>query len=218
MTFRKSELADLVHEQIHPVLKARGFVRRGLLFIRDLKEVWQLVGFQKSVESSHDTTSFTVNLGVSSKRILRFIGGPERPTVGDYHWKERLGFLGPQRDDIWWTVSSRSREPMVEVVALLMESGIPELDRLSSDIALRDLWLTGRSPGLTEPGRLVRSSPQTEGNRGITRVFSPRTWERGDIELACRSLYARVASRKSRRSLFPVYARRKSHFSDGKAS
>jgi hypothetical protein len=65
---------------------------------------------------------------------------------------------------------------------------------------------------------LVRSSPRTEGNCGIARVFSPCIWEQVDVELACRSPCARVALRKSRRSLFPVDARRKSRFSDGEAS
>jgi hypothetical protein len=114
-----------------------------------------MIGFQKSVKSSRDTTSFAANLGVSSKRILQFLGGPERPGLDDYHWNERLGFLGPQHDDVWWTVSSGSREAMAEVVTLLRQYGIPELERLSSDVALRDLWLTGRSPELTEPRRLI---------------------------------------------------------------
>jgi hypothetical protein len=65
---------------------------------------------------------------------------------------------------------------------------------------------------------LARSSPRAEGNRGITGVFSPRTWEQIDLELACRSPCARVALRKSRRSLFPINARTKSRFSDGEAS
>ena len=76
----------------------------------------------------------------------------------------------------------------------------------------------GSRPWSISRGPLTRSSPRTEGNCGITRVFSPRTWEQVDFELACRSPCARVALRKSRRSLFPVNARTKSRFSDGEAS
>jgi hypothetical protein len=142
-------LADLVRDEVQPDLLQKGFVRKGLLFSRQLEEVWHFVGFQKS--RSSDT--FTVNLGVASKRILRFLEGPAKPSFDDCHWNERLGFLSPQRDDLWWTLSDPAS--MAEALLLLKMHGLPSLEALSSDLALRDLWLTGQSPGLTEMQRLV---------------------------------------------------------------
>jgi hypothetical protein len=153
--FSKNGLADLVRRDVRPFVSPLGFVQKGMLFWREVNDVWQLVGFQKSVNSNRDETSFTVNLSVSSKRIRQFGGQPEKPHPDEYHWNQRLGFLMPQNDDVWWTVSATSTEVMAEVVRLLGQYGLPELERLSSDVGLRDLWLTGQSPGLTEESRLI---------------------------------------------------------------
>jgi hypothetical protein len=40
----------------------------------------------------------------------------------------------------------------------LEEYGLPQLDKLRNDVAIRDLWLAQRSPGLTEMERLVNLS------------------------------------------------------------
>lgn len=45
-----------------------------------------------------------------------------------------------------------------EVEEWLEAHGILSLDALPDDAALRDLWLSGRAPGLTEMQRLVNAS------------------------------------------------------------
>ena len=80
----KNGLADLVRDEIQPDLAQKGFARNGLIFLRELQDVW-LVGFQKSRSSTHDMISFTVNLGMASKRILRLLGGPRSVTTSGGH-------------------------------------------------------------------------------------------------------------------------------------
>lgn len=40
----------------------------------------------------------------------------------------------------------------------MKDYGLPELNKLENDVAMRDLWLTQRSPGLTEMERLINLS------------------------------------------------------------
>jgi hypothetical protein len=126
-----------------------------LQFWREATESWQLIGFQKSVTSASDVTKFTVNLNIWSKRIFKFLGGEGKPDGDDHHWHRRLGFLTPQNSDLWWTVSADSSEAMDEAIQLLERHALPELAQLATDVALRDLWLSGQSPGLTEQQRLI---------------------------------------------------------------
>jgi hypothetical protein len=157
-TFGKFGLPDLIRAQVKPLLAAHGYRQKGLLFIREREEVWQLVGFQKSVQSTAEATSVTVNLSITSKRIVKFLKEDWKPSMQSYHWLERIGMLGPQHKDTWWWLTSTSMEGMLEIVDLIQHAGLSELEKLSSDSALRDLWLSGYSPGLGEEERLVNLS------------------------------------------------------------
>lgn len=68
----------------------------------------------------------------------------------------RLGFLQAGRDK-WWTVDQGTALDSVEqeIRQLLCERGILEIEKHLDDANLRDLWLSGRSPGLTEIQRLM---------------------------------------------------------------
>jgi hypothetical protein len=46
----------------------------------------------------------------------------------------------------------------MQVKQWLEDYGLPELDKLADDAALRDLWLAERSPGLTDTERLLNLS------------------------------------------------------------
>ena len=150
---------DFLGQRLLPALKQRGFSGRGSTFHLERSGSWGLVGVQKSQESRKDRVRFTVNLGVTSGRLQRFAARAShgsRPTVEDCHWQERLGFLLPDPQDRWWTIDpAHTVEALApELVAQVLEVGVPEVEKYLSDEALRDLWLSGRSPGLTELERL----------------------------------------------------------------
>jgi Domain of unknown function (DUF4304) len=146
-------LAGLTNE-----LKGRGFSRQGSSFYLRKGNNWGLINFQKSTKSTADSILFTVNLGVASERLRRFFSGQkaELPGVSACHWSMRLGFLQAGRDK-WWTVDRGTVLDLVEeeIRHLLLERGIPEIEKHVDDASLRDLWLAGRSPGLTEIQRLM---------------------------------------------------------------
>jgi len=139
-------------------LKPRGFSRKRNTFYKRAGQNWGLVNFQKSLSSRTDVITFTTNLAVASGTLLRFYSGRETdvaPSLERCHWRMRLGYLIDKRD-VWWTVNSTTvvYDIRREICGYLVELGIPEIDKFIDDEALRDLWLAGRSAGLTNLERL----------------------------------------------------------------
>lgn len=155
----------VLREAIVPPLKAAGFARRGQTFYRRPADGWEVFNVQRSRFNTAATVLFTLNLGVASARLLRFfapgrfaVAEPKtRPEIWDCHWQQRLGFLLPARLDTWWAIEAETPlAPLIrEIGAHLRDLAIPEIARHASDEALRDLWLGGRSPGLTDFQRLL---------------------------------------------------------------
>ena len=77
-----------------------------------------------------------------------------------FGYLQRLGHLLPEHRDIWWSIDAdTSLEDLgQEIQRTLIELAIPELERYMCDEALRDLWLSGISPGLTDFQRLMNVS------------------------------------------------------------
>lgn len=160
---RASELYKELIKEIGRLLKAKGFSRKGNCFYLQQGYNWGLLDFQKSRKSTADEVSFTINLAVCSGRLLEFFSQHSlgrKPSIGACQWRERVGFLLPQRQDKWWIV--RDIEPtgslMDELKGCLVGVAIPAIEQHLSDEQLCDEWSSGRSPGLTDLQRLVNLS------------------------------------------------------------
>lgn len=156
------KLKELVG-RIAPVLKGHGFSRKGLTFYINRDGNYGLINFQKSTKSNSDMIIFTINIGVISRRLLQFFSAEQRSTdlfVDNCHWRERIGFMLPTRQDKWWTIEANtSTEHLAEELCeYIVSLAIPEINKYIEDEALRDLWLSGRSPGLTNFQRLMNLS------------------------------------------------------------
>jgi hypothetical protein len=101
---------------------------------------------------------FTSNLGIFSERIGEpcWASGSRPPAEPGCHFRERIGYLLPQRQDHWWTLNRTTDLDALgdEIEGHVVRLAVPEIDRYISDEGLRDLWLTGRSPGLGDGERL----------------------------------------------------------------
>jgi len=153
-------LHDLITGYLAPGLKELGFTRSGKSFFRPQPN-WSVIEVQKSVKSTSDRLVFTINLGIASRRLLSFFSSSaKRPGIAECHWTERIGHLLPEHRDVWWSIDVGDPvEPLGRSVAeAIVSVGIPHLDQLVTDAALRDLWLSGVSPGLTEVQRLMNLS------------------------------------------------------------
>lgn len=150
-------LNDLLGRVATP-LKDREFSRKGSSFYLRRHANWGVLNIQKSSRSTARATLFTVNVGVALERLLRFFGRPvTKPLLDDCHWVMRLGALVDGHSDKWWTIDVNTDSEALgrEIEGMLLDRAIPETERYLEDSALRDLWLSGRSPGLTEIQRLM---------------------------------------------------------------
>lgn len=117
-----------------------------------------MINLQKRTGSTRQFVRFTINLGIFSERISSPFrapsGGP--PSIWICHVRERIGFLLPVRQDCWWEIDACTSVDALadEIKGHLMKVAVPEISRYVSDEALRDLWLSGRSPGETDLMRL----------------------------------------------------------------
>ncbi|MBE7448008.1 MAG: DUF4304 domain-containing protein [Kofleriaceae bacterium] len=148
-----------LRERVQPFLKQSGFSKKHSTFMRMKPEVVHLVSVQKGRKSTAGEISIAVNLGVASVRLLRRSErDPLATTIEECQWRRRL--TGESKEEPWWTLRDlRSAQTVSdEVAAALRVCGLPILDELSTDAALRDLWLSGQSPGLTDVQRLLNLS------------------------------------------------------------
>ncbi len=122
-----------------------------------------LLSFQKSWSSITQEVEFTISIGVWSRRLAAFHATmseqppvPEWPSIMDCHWRRRLGFLMPEHDDVWWTISDQTEvdELERELTPILTEIALPTLQGRISDEALRDVWLKGTDVGISDFDRL----------------------------------------------------------------
>ena len=124
---------------------------------------WGLMEFQKSGKSNSDEIIFTINLGVCSGRLLEFFSPKlleRKPSIEVCQWRERIGFLLPERQDKWWLIRSTDLLPPLvdELKHCLVRVGIQAIEQHLSDEQLCGEWSSGKSPGLTDIQRLVNLS------------------------------------------------------------
>lgn len=144
-------------EALKPCLKALRYRKTASLFVRSLGEVIHLVEMQGSHYSTAGQAVFTVNVGVYVPRLVPAdVRDTWKPRIPIAHWRERLGFLGPERRDMWWepTDMREATEAASDIVKRMQLCAQPVLDGLADLKALTVLWESGRSAGITEKQRL----------------------------------------------------------------
>lgn len=143
---------------VNEVLVGFRFRRSGRIFRLAKDENVAVIDFQRSVKTTASRIVFTIHFGVWSRRVASFVSGNAIPTkvdTADCHWRERVGFMMPQREDVWWSIESPADALAVtKEVQHALRQLTPTLVALTDDHMLRDEWLADRSPGLTEIQRL----------------------------------------------------------------
>jgi hypothetical protein len=140
-------------------LKAKGFFKKGDTFYLSRNNNWGLINFQKSIGNVPSETTFTINLGVSSTALRNFDGEDVRtkPSIEDSHWRKRIGFLLPSKQDFWWRIDGNTSLEKLqnEIIDLIITVAIPEVEQHISDEDLLRMWLMGQADGLTEFQRFI---------------------------------------------------------------
>ncbi len=162
-----SRLNNLI-EEVASEIKSRGFVRRKRTLRSLVGANAALIDFQKSDRSSSQRLVFTINLGTVCGALL--VGGGntvEKADISDSHLRTRLGMLFDKPGDKWWEISRATdlvalQQELSEAIA---KFALPFLQTYTKNEALKDLWQSGKSPGLTEVQRsrfLARLTTQAE--------------------------------------------------------
>jgi len=90
--------------EINKILKPLNYKKRGETFFYTKDNNIGIIDFQKSRSNNAATTMFTINLGVYSSTLKVFDreGLDSKPVISDCHWRKRIGFLLPKKQDYWW--------------------------------------------------------------------------------------------------------------------
>jgi len=149
----------LIDEHISSHLKGKGFKQNKSTFKIIKNGNLGIIDFQKSKNSTESTIIFTVNLAVVLRTIFEFEGHHvpiDKLGEEHGHWRERLGYLMPDKTDVWWEIreSIDVKQLASLLINLIEEYGIKALMKYVKDDNLLELWLTSEAPGLTEMQRL----------------------------------------------------------------
>jgi len=140
--------------EINRNVRNLGFRRKGATFFNCEEGNVGLLNFQKSTKSNSHTTFFTLNLGVycSTLNQLDVPGMGAKPTISDCHWRERIGFLLPERHDYWWQINDADplENLISEVIGIVLSIAVPEIKKHITDISLQDSWMEGIFSGINE--------------------------------------------------------------------
>ncbi len=112
-----------------------------------------LLEVQRSIKGTKDAIIFTINLGVVCGDLLdQSIIQLENVQITDAHLRTRIGFLLPERRDKWWEITSTTDSHLLsrEISDLVANIAVPYVKILLEPDAVRSLWESGQSPGLTE--------------------------------------------------------------------
>jgi hypothetical protein len=137
-------------------LKPRGFRRRGSKLTRTGDEVVSLIEFQRSRHSTAASLTFVINYGVAVLSLLELEGvDAAKLWWTQCHWHGRVS--GSDGTEAWWPVREGDNPDQLatRLIDLVGRQVLPALEEKQVEASLVSLWMTGRSPGLTEGRRLL---------------------------------------------------------------
>jgi len=132
---------SILKEYVTPLLTERGFVRDRSLYYRRLNEITWLLEVERSGFNDATQANFTITCGVYVPKVIaREMGrkDPARPMQTDCPLHARLGSLGEDHLDTWWTLSIVDDATQVDaeigrdIVERLTRDALPFLQRFRS--------------------------------------------------------------------------------------
>jgi hypothetical protein len=161
---------------VAPLLKLKGYSRKGNAFYKQQGGNWGLVSSQKSQKNTAFQIVFTINLGICSKLLMEFrsdSAANKPPTIEKCHWSRRIGGLLPIHSDKWWSINTEtSIDSFCHEIETSLQVTIGEIDKYISDEQLLSLWLSSASPGITVLQRLMYLSVflKSVGNDKLLKI------------------------------------------------
>jgi hypothetical protein len=140
-----------VVSRIGKELKSEGFKRGSNNHIRDLGEITNIVGFQRSTSTTPSHLKFTVNIGVNCKLLDELANRPTSTSAVGSHIQRRLNEFVHLRGDKWWHIAGEDQIDSVcrEILDLLRQYVLPKLNTIRSCRDLLRIWDEGQNRVLT---------------------------------------------------------------------
>jgi hypothetical protein len=147
-----AEVGGRILGELKGALAPLGFRVSGHTFSRASHDLIHLLQLQGSRGNTAAASKFTVNVAVWVPALVpEDVRDVRKPSVDGAHWRERLGFLSPERTDLWWHASDRvsADEIAREITTRVKLYAIPAMAALPNSAALLATWRSGVAPGLT---------------------------------------------------------------------
>ncbi len=151
-----SESKTLIVSAAKQVLQPLGYRKAGNTFQMPSLNLIHLIEVQASRDNTAADSKFTVNVGIFVPELVYpDIRDITKPSMLRAHWRQRIGFLSPEKRDLWWKVLSQAQAETAaqEIAYRIQKFALPALAEISNIDALLALWLSGVSPGLSEHER-----------------------------------------------------------------
>jgi len=127
-------------KEVAAALASHGIKKRGRDLVWQSEECWAVIHFQKDRADLLEEQKFTVDVGIASKRILRFdgISVDRAPHAHECCWRRRLGQVLKNPTDLWWSITDHwsFRNAVDEVIDLILKEALPAMKQLMEDRAL----------------------------------------------------------------------------------
>lgn len=141
----------LILQSVSPLLKRQGYVKNNITFYLFKENNWGIINFQKSRDSTKTELMFTINIGIVSSLLRRFVDqnpSTDKPPTGYYHWSTRIGALMPDKKDFWWKLNDSDDVDnlIIDVATVVKELAIPAVDHQITDEGLIKTFMS-KSPG-----------------------------------------------------------------------
>lgn len=143
--------------ELKRTLKERGFAASGATFHRKAEDGnTVMLSVQKSKNPAPGRVQLTLNYGIYCALIGSRLEGDDGSAPIDVtkaHWRKRLSDGAREK---WLSIEATdSSHNCARVIVDAAEGVLAELGAHSSNTALRDEWMAGSSPGLTDMQRLL---------------------------------------------------------------
>lgn len=146
----------LIFDTTHAKISGLGFRRRRRGFRKDGDRCAAVIDFQRSVDSSSGRILFAVNVGMVHEELLRsYESSFANANCVSAKFSCRLNALLPGGKPDWWELTAFTLPETLaeEVSEAIVRLGVPYILPYMDREALKALWETGYSPGLTDGQR-----------------------------------------------------------------
>ncbi|TXI94984.1 MAG: DUF4304 domain-containing protein [Chryseobacterium cucumeris] len=133
-------------KSITPFLKEKGYNKKGNSFHLKSDNNFGIINFQKSQNGNKDEVKFTLNFGVYSDLLGKFVDfdydTSKVPDVWSCHWQARIGQFMPNNPDHWWSIKASDSLNNINSILIshIQNIILPEIDkRLTYEILMKSL-------------------------------------------------------------------------------